>query len=131
MIIPGVEASTRKSFSDYSSLMLGKARIRINNLTTSLRFPCLGLNPIIDSINLRNVGIKTKIKQTRGLPEIATLKFWSRRNLQVKTRWDRPKTWCQVPTFCVSFKPFSKATDLKFHYYRSVALRWQCFVYIL
>ena len=32
--------------------MLGKARIRLNNLKTSLRFPCLGLNPIIDSINL-------------------------------------------------------------------------------
>ena len=32
--------------------MLGKPRIRLNNLKTSLRFPCLGLNPIIDSINL-------------------------------------------------------------------------------
>ena len=42
MEIPG-------SFSDYLSLMLGKPRI--NNLKTSLRFPCLGLNPIIDSIN--------------------------------------------------------------------------------
>ena len=31
--------------------MLGKPRIRLNNLKTSLRFPCLGLNPIIDSIN--------------------------------------------------------------------------------
>ena len=30
--------------------MLGKPRIGLNNLKTSLRFPCLGLNPIIDSI---------------------------------------------------------------------------------
>ena len=28
------------------------ARIRLNNLEISLRFPCLGLNSIIDSINL-------------------------------------------------------------------------------
>ena len=40
------------SFSDYLSLMLGKPRIRLNNLKSSLRFPCLGLNPIIDSIDL-------------------------------------------------------------------------------
>ena len=32
--------------------MLGKPRIRLNNRKTSLRFPCLGLNPIIDSISL-------------------------------------------------------------------------------
>ena len=32
--------------------MLGKPRIRLNNLETCLRFPCLGLDPIIDSINL-------------------------------------------------------------------------------
>ena len=53
-------------FPDYLSLMLGKPHIRLNNLKTSLRFPCLGLNPIIDSINLRNIEIKikTKIKQT-------------------------------------------------------------------
>ena len=43
------------SFSDYLSLMLGKPRIRLNNLKTSPRFPCLGLNPIIDSINLPNI----------------------------------------------------------------------------
>ena len=43
------------SFSDYLSLMLGKPRIRLNNLKTSLKFPCIGLNPIIDSINLLNV----------------------------------------------------------------------------
>ena len=29
--------------------MLGKPRIRLNNLKTSLRFPCLGFNTIIDS----------------------------------------------------------------------------------
>ena len=32
--------------------MLCKPRIRLNNLKSSLRFPCLGLNPIIDSINI-------------------------------------------------------------------------------
>ena len=32
--------------------MLGKPRIRLNNLKTSLIFPCFGLNPIIESINL-------------------------------------------------------------------------------
>ena len=26
--------------------------MRLNNLKTNLRFPCLGLNPIIDSISL-------------------------------------------------------------------------------
>ena len=40
------------SFSDYLSLMLDKPRIRLKNLKTSPRFPCLGLNPIIDSIIL-------------------------------------------------------------------------------
>ena len=39
-------------FSDYLSLLLGKPHIRLNNLKISLRFPCLGLNPIIDSISL-------------------------------------------------------------------------------
>ena len=29
-----------------------QVRIRLNNLKTSLTFPCRGLNPIIDSINL-------------------------------------------------------------------------------
>ena len=48
----GIKASTSGLFSDYLSLMLGKPRIRQNKLNTSLRFPCLGLNPIIDSINL-------------------------------------------------------------------------------
>ena len=33
--------------------MLGKPRIRLNNLKSSLRCPCLGLNPIIDSVNLK------------------------------------------------------------------------------
>ena len=37
------------------SLMLSKPRIRLNNLKTSLRFPCRGLNPIIDSINLLDI----------------------------------------------------------------------------
>ena len=34
----------------------------------------------------REIKIKTKIKQTRGLTEIATLKFWSKRNPPVKPR---------------------------------------------
>ena len=48
----GLDKEITGSFSDYLSLMLGKPRIRLNNLKTSLRFPCLGLNPIIDSISL-------------------------------------------------------------------------------
>ena len=40
------------SFSNHLRLVLFKPRIRLNNLKTNLRFPCLGLNPIIDSINL-------------------------------------------------------------------------------
>ena len=32
--------------------MLGKPRIRLDNLKTSMRFPCVGLNSFIDSINL-------------------------------------------------------------------------------
>ena len=31
--------------------MLGKPRLRLNNLKTSQRFPCLGLNLITDSIS--------------------------------------------------------------------------------
>ena len=48
----GLDKEIPGLFSDYLSLMLGKPRIRLNNLKTSLRFPCLGLNPIIDSIIL-------------------------------------------------------------------------------
>ena len=32
--------------------MVGEPRIRLNNLKTCLRFPCLSLKPIIDSNNL-------------------------------------------------------------------------------
>ena len=39
--------------------MLGKPRIRLNNLKTSLIFPCLDLNPIIDSINLTALEFNT------------------------------------------------------------------------
>ena len=35
--------------------MLGKPCIRLNNLKTSLRFPCHCLNPIIDSVDLAGV----------------------------------------------------------------------------
>ena len=48
----GLDEEIPGSFSDYLSLMLGKPRIRLNNLKTSLRYPCLNLSPIIDSINL-------------------------------------------------------------------------------
>ena len=34
--------------------MLGKPRISLNNLKTSPRLPCLGLNPIIECINRSN-----------------------------------------------------------------------------
>ena len=40
------------SFSDYVSFMLGKPRIRLNNLKNSPRFLYLGLNSIIDSIGV-------------------------------------------------------------------------------
>ena len=32
-------------------IMLGKPRIRLNNLKTSLEFSCRGLNPLTDSIS--------------------------------------------------------------------------------
>ena len=48
----GLDKEISGLFSDYLSLMLGKPRIRQNNLKTSLRFPCLGPNPNIDSIIL-------------------------------------------------------------------------------
>ena len=48
----GLDKEISGSFSDYLSLMLGKSHIKQNNLKTILRFPCLGLNPIIDSINV-------------------------------------------------------------------------------
>ena len=40
------------SFLKVSEIFLSQPRIRLNNLNTSLRFPCLGLNPIIDYISL-------------------------------------------------------------------------------
>ena len=48
----GLDKEISGLVSDYLCLMLGKPPIRQNNLKTSLRFPCLGLNPIIDSIIL-------------------------------------------------------------------------------
>ena len=59
--------------------------------------------------NLRNIEIKikTKIKQTWGLTEIATLKFRSKRNLPVKPRLVRPTTTrngCQPPVVRVTLK---------------------------
>ena len=54
---------------------------------------------------LRNIGIKikSKIKQTRGLTEIAALKIRSKRNPSAKPRKAWPKTTgdgCQSPTAC-------------------------------
>ena len=47
----GLDKEISGSFPDYLSLMLAKKpRIRLNDLKTSLRLPCLGLNPTIDSI---------------------------------------------------------------------------------
>ena len=49
----GLDKEISGSFSDYLSLMRGKqASHKTNNLKTNLKFPCLGLNPTIDSINL-------------------------------------------------------------------------------
>ena len=66
IINDSIEALTRKSMlvSDYLSLMLGKPRIRITNMKTSLRFPCLGHNPIIESINL---GVEKRNRYISGL----------------------------------------------------------------
>ena len=49
----GLDKNISGSFPDSFSLMLGKPRLRLNNLKTSLRVPCLGLNPITDSISLQ------------------------------------------------------------------------------
>ena len=56
----GVEASTRKSEARFQiiHLMLGKPCMRLNNLNTCLRFPCLGLNIIIDYINFKQKAIE-------------------------------------------------------------------------
>ena len=48
----GLDKEISGSFPDHLSLMLGKPRIRLNNLKTSLRFLRPSLNPIIDSISL-------------------------------------------------------------------------------
>ena len=47
------QENLRLVFSLFKS-MLGKPRIRLNNLKTIMRFPCLGLNSIIDSISHTN-----------------------------------------------------------------------------
>ena len=65
-----------KSYAlDYLSLMLGKPHIRLNNLKTSLRFPCLGLNPIIDSINIHKKIQKMIQTKVKGLVLMAELLF--------------------------------------------------------
>ena len=62
----GLDKEILGSFSDYLSLMFGKPRIRLNNLTTSLRFLCLGLNPIIDSISPA-YGLKQLTQDTKSV----------------------------------------------------------------
>ena len=50
---------------------LGKSHIRLNNLETSLRFPCLGLNPTIDSIILSGSVLKKQnflIEEMKNIP---------------------------------------------------------------
>ena len=49
-------------FSRFLNLMLGKPCVRLNtcNQKTTLRFPCVDLNPIIDSINLLVKGYTLK-----------------------------------------------------------------------
>ena len=52
-IYNGVEAETRKSQASFQ-IILSYARLadhELNNLKTSLRFPCRGLNPIIDYVS--------------------------------------------------------------------------------
>ena len=56
----GLDKEISGLFSDYLNLTLGKPRIRQNILKTSLRFPCLDLNPIIDSINTSTVLCKNR-----------------------------------------------------------------------
>ena len=48
---------------NYLSLTLVKPRIRLGDLKTRFRIPYLGLNPIIDSINLilKNHSLKRKM----------------------------------------------------------------------
>ena len=48
IIYDGVEATTRKSQVRFQIIRV----LDLNNLKTCLRFPCLGLNPIIDYWNL-------------------------------------------------------------------------------
>ena len=57
-------------FSDYLILTLGKPRIKLNNLKTSLRLHCLGLNLIIDSINpLSNISVTEYTVRQRNYAE--------------------------------------------------------------
>ena len=49
------QGNLRLVFRLFNTLMQGLPSIRLNNLKTSLRFPCLGLNPIIDSINIHSL----------------------------------------------------------------------------
>ena len=66
------------SFSDYLGLMLGKPRIRLNNLKTSLRSPCLGLNPIIDSIILNQLIAQSKFSQIYfEMPVVWDIRSWN------------------------------------------------------
>ena len=73
----GLDKEISRSFSDYLSLMLGKPRIRLNNLKTSLRFPCRGLNPIIDSINImRRCFVSNRICFPRFSLERGSMHVW-------------------------------------------------------
>ena len=64
-----VEALTRKPQARFQVIQVF-CSARLNNLKTSLRFPCLGLNPIIDSIDLEHVVVIIKVIGMYGRPYI-------------------------------------------------------------
>ena len=73
IINDGVEASTRKSQARFQSICLMLGFMRLNNRKTCLKFPCLGLSTIIDSINLTyrllNVSLKRKTENRSVCPQ--------------------------------------------------------------
>ena len=108
MIIDEVEAFTRKSQAIFRlfSLMLGKPRIRLNNLKNSLRFLCLGLSPIIDSINLHYFIRSRKKYQQLASPNNLVLAL-SKYDLLLR------KTFAPTVEQIITFKSVSTAKKCK------------------
>ena len=97
----GLDKEIPGSLSDYFSLMLGKPRITLNNLKTSLRFPCLGLNSIIDSINLPLLSLTQKL--TKNI-------FKHSDTLQrIKMRINKPSTFSARKKEIRRLQPLTKA----------------------